>query len=252
MGSDRGHGVGGIVCRVLKIIPAVPLEVKDPVGQNTPAGQLPADPGGHGAQVFADDQGPAAAAFQGQNSQHFPGRIMDISPGRGALAPGNPEEAEEPHDMVHPEQAPGGQIGPEGIDEQAVPVLAEALGNQGRQPPVLPPGIEGVRGRAQVRTLGEELGMGPGGRAVRVGPQCQVLIKAERQTLAFGLQLDPGQLPGHQPLAILLAVNLLPMLAAERRHRRALRVLIFPGPGMPNIVAQVIRQGVILPEAQKG
>ena len=145
--------------------------------------------------------------------------------------------------MVHPQHAAGREVGPEGVDKQLVARGPEAFRDQGRQPPVLPLGIEGVGRRADGRPPGKELLVGPGVEAPRARSQGQVLVKSKRQALLLSLLAHLAQLGRSQPLPILVKPDLIPMLPGKLLYRRVLGMLIGCGPAAPVAFLKLIHQG---------
>ena len=76
------------------------LEPQHAITQNSRFGQRRADLAGDRAQILADDDEPAALAFERQNAQQILRIVADISAVGGWHAVGDPAQAEESHDVI--------------------------------------------------------------------------------------------------------------------------------------------------------
>src|SRR5690606_9954919 len=97
------------------------------------------------AQVFAHDHRLGAGALQGEDVEQLLVWIANICAAGGSLPGGNPELAEEAHHMIDAKRTSWRHLRPQRFDERPVTSLAEPVGDEGREAPVLAESVELVR-----------------------------------------------------------------------------------------------------------
>ena len=193
---------------------------EDPLG-----GESLADAGRDGPEILTDDEGARPLALQRQDGKQVVGGVADIGPAPGRCAPGDPEQPEEPHDVVDAHPAGVTEPGPHRVDERPVPRGAEPVGHERRQSPVLPLEREVVGRRPHRDAPSQHVLPRPGVGALAIETDGQVGHQAK---------CPPGssQLLVEQPLEPGVKSDPLPLLGGEARDGggRGMPVLDWPAP----------------------
>jgi hypothetical protein len=161
-----------------------------------------------GAQVLADDEGAGPRAFERHDAEQVVGGIADVPTlGRGETGR-NPEEPEQPHDVVDAKAASVAERGPDRFDEGPVAGAAQAMRDEWWQEPVLSCSHVAIRRRANRRAQRERVLPGPGVRAFAIDADRQVLHQRARRGGA-------GELSVELPLEPHVKVHALALSASE-------------------------------------
>src|SRR5690606_19086259 len=115
----------------------------------------------------------------------------------------NPELAEEAHHMIDAKRTSWRHLRPQRFDERPVTSLAEPVGDEGREAPVLAESVELVRRGADTHTWGEQVLPRPGVEACRVEADRHVLH--EHRAGGDAVELEAAQ--PLQPLVVADAVG---------------------------------------------
>jgi len=178
--GDRGQVVrrDGAQRQAGKPFGRIALEPRAPVRQHAVTGESLAHAVLDGAEVLADDEGAGARAFERHDAEQVSGGIADVAT-FGRWEPGrDPEQPEQPHDVIDADSARVAERGPDGLDERPVAGGAQAMRDERRQPPVLSRGHVTIGRRADRRPERQRILPRP-----RVGA---VGIHADRQVLHQG------------------------------------------------------------------
>ena len=132
-------------------------------------------------------------------------------------------------------------IGADEIDEAGISLVAQRMGIERRQTPVLPGRVENVRRRSDMRARDDEIRMRPGLRAGAVGADGEVAIDADRHAPGAGGLRGFRQLLIGDPLHPGEKIDPIPMLLREPRHGCRAGVLIFLGPVPPICPSRYLR-----------
>ena len=124
-------------------------------------------------------------------------------------------------------------IGADEIDEAGISLVAQRMGIERGQAPVLPGRVENIRRRSDMRARDDEIRMRPGLRAGAVGADGEVAIDADRHAPGAGGLRGFRQLLIGDPLHPGEKIDPIPMLLREPRHGCRAGVLIFLGPIPP-------------------
>ncbi len=232
VGSDGGQRVVRVRGGRLEAA-AVALEVQQPVRQQREARQQRPGGVGHRAQVLADHHAAVALALQRDDGQQLLGRVVHVGAIGGGGAGRHAEDAREAHHVVDAQRARAAHAGAQAVDEEAVAALAQPLGRQRRQAPVLPQRAQRVGRRADAGLGGQHGARAPGVGAVAVHGDGQVLVQADAQAglaaaRGHGLQLLVGR-----PLQPGVEIDFRRVLARERGHGRRVGFVVFGRPGRP-------------------
>src|SRR3954465_14446864 len=100
--------------------------------------------------------------FQGEDADQVIHEIGNVSALRGRTTLRNPIEMLKSHDMIDSESAGMTHIGADEIDEAGVSLVAQRMGIERGQTPVLPGRVENIRRRSDVRARDHKIRMRPG------------------------------------------------------------------------------------------
>src|SRR5262249_47656412 len=156
----------------------------------------------------ADDEGTGPRAFECHDAEQVVGGIADVPTGGRGESARDPEEPEQPHDVVDAEAASVAKRGPDRLDEGPVAGGAQAMRDEWWQKPVLPCSHVAIRRRANRRAQRERVLPGPGVRAFGIDADRQVLHQGARRG-------DAGELSVELPLEPRVKVHALALSASE-------------------------------------
>ena len=150
------------------------------------------------AEVFPDDERPGAGHLEADESEHFVGREMHVCAGCRWFAGGNPELAEQAHDVIDAQAVDPTQGGPQGRDERFVQRIAEPPRNERWDAPLLPVLAEWVRRCTDTQVEREEF--------LELPCVCTVRRETEREITdeADARRADPLQLLADDELTPLM------------------------------------------------
>ncbi len=188
----------------------------------------------HRPEVLADDVGAGPQALEGEDVEQVVGLIADVGAvlARGVL--GDPEEPEQPHDVVEAEAAGVAEPGPDRLDERLVGGGAELPRVERRKPPVLSLGVVLVRRSADRHPGSEHVLPDPGVGPTGVAADGQVLHQPDAGAGRFELPVD-------QPLQPHVELNLAGMLIgvlANLEVGRVAKIHRPPAPVAPVLTGQ--------------
>ncbi len=189
-------------------------------------GKLLAHAGLDRPEVLADHRRARALTLQRDDGQQFLGGIAHIGAVGRRQPVGDPEEAEESHDVVDAQAAAMVERGADRLDERSVAERAQPVWDERRQSPVLAAGHEAIGRGADRGAGGQRVLPGPG-----VGP---VGVHADRQVL-HDSDLDGGglELPLEEPLQPLVKAHARGVRLREARDVRRVGTAVLRRPRVP-------------------
>ncbi len=176
------------------------LEHQRVIREHAAFGEARAEAVGHGAEILADHQAAVALAFECDDAEHVLEGVMHIGAFSGGDARRYPEHAHQAHHMVDAQRAGVFHVGAQDVDQGCVGDIAQTMGHEGRQAPVLAHQIDFVRRGAGMCAIGQDILPGPGFSAAGVGADRQILIQAGSHAIFLGACGDGRKLLVGQPL----------------------------------------------------
>ena len=119
-------------------------------------------------------------ALQGQDAEEIRRRITHIRALRRREPARNPEQAEQPHDVIEPQRAAVFEIFAQQVDEHPIAACAQALWIHGREFPVLPLRGKCVRRTTGIHPQGQDILIDPCVAPAPIASEGQVKIQTDR------------------------------------------------------------------------
>ena len=190
----------------------------------------------HRTEVLTDHLAPVAVRLQGEHGEQLLGGIRDIGAVVEPEPVGDPVQASQRHDVVHPQHAREPRLLGDRRRQVPMPLEARRLRKHRAEAPVLT-AREALVGRGTDRhAVGEQRLAGP--RVVAVGVTAHGEIESQAEPVAVEtvpqiVELAPCQDLGHEVKALLLGVHLLGRQHAGPRAGRP----VPPVPPQPSLRA---------------
>ena len=200
VGGDGGQGEPAVAARLLGPAVLLLLEPQDGGAQDPAGGQVVAHPGLHGPQVLPDHDGAGAVGLQEHHADHRLVVVAHVGALVRAHALGDPPQAEQPDDVVHPQGARVAQHRAHHVPQGPVGAGGQVDGVPRRLRPVLAELVVHVRGRADLDAAGEGLRVAPHVGPAGVDAHREVVHDAQGHPRGLGLGLGAAELLVDDPL----------------------------------------------------